>query len=309
MGVGKLESNNQKRHHFLRANGEKAVVTSSRRPTKDFDFAKRSSTIDNGILVEEEQSGEHLEEAMVQSPKETSVTDRAPVLAWKYKLELYETKVIMIQWAKMKRNADGGVDFADFYKFVCAIFDLTSINQQMAQSVYDSVKVSKQADIERFLHYYMTNLFSVIAMLKASPEKAASEKLIARLATDFGVDSTKIDKMWRTFDKYDKDGSGLIDKGEFASMICDMMKVKEPSDMPAQRIDKFWQEIDEDGSGEVDFQEFAQWYLKYFASRSSKDSGSNNLIETFYESFSPDKQRGRVKQMLDELTEQMLAGA
>mmetsp|Transcript_136933 Transcript_136933/g.292500 ORF Transcript_136933/g.292500 Transcript_136933/m.292500 type:complete len:342 (-) Transcript_136933:67-1092(-) len=296
LGVGKLESNNQKRHSFLRRNGENSVVGStSRRPSKQFDFTKRSSTIGNVITVEDEQGAENLEEAMAQLPKEPSITDRAPVLAWTYKLELYETQVILTQWAKMKRNAAGGVDFADFYKFVCAIFDLTSINEEVAQTVFDSIRISKDADIERFLHWYMTNLFSVITMFTASPEKAASEKLVAQVAKDHGVGSSEIDNIKRAFDKYDKDGSGLIDKSEFTSMIHDMLKVKDPSHMPPQRIDKFWQEIDADGSGEVDFSEFAEWYLKYFdpEASSANQKASCKLAEAFYDGFSPEILRHR----------------
>ncbi|CAE7332177.1 unnamed protein product [Symbiodinium pilosum] len=46
-------------------------------------------------------------------------------------------------------------------------------------------------------------------------------------------------------------------------MMLKLLHVGNKSDLPQNRIQRFWQELDKD-SGSVDFAEFTEWYLKYF---------------------------------------------
>eukprot|EP00944_MAST-04C_sp_MAST-4C-sp1_P000949 g949.t1 len=59
-----------------------------------------------------------------------------------------------------------------------------------------------------------------------------------------------------TFDMFDLDGSGLIDRGEFKSVVDAM---GEP--FTQEELDAAFAEMDEDGSGEVDYGEFKNWWL------------------------------------------------
>jgi len=259
--------------------------------------SKRASTL-GGMMeqnVEEAPDVEEDEEAARPPPmtKVASVTENAPMLASKYRLELLETKIVLIEFAKAKKNARGGLDFPEFAKLCCNVFDIQNANEEVVMKIYKDTNMENNSSVENFLEWYMLNMFAVTAILTASPEKAKSEKLIAHIASEFGVSGNAIDNIKREFDKYDIDSSGLIDKDEFSKMLKTLLKAKDTCDLSEDRIRKFWMEIDHDGSGSVDFSEFAQWYLKYFDPNLTDAAGSCNLIEAFYASFNPDHQRRR----------------
>lgn len=71
-------------------------------------------------------------------------------------------------------------------------------------------------------------------------------------------------KIKKKFDEFDVDGSGEIDPEEFKAMIVFFLKVKDISDLPAARVQRFWAEIDVDQSGQVSFAEFVGWLAKTF---------------------------------------------
>jgi len=83
---------------------------------------------------------------------------------------------------------------------------------------------------------------------------------VRNLARACGIALTDAEKLRQKFDKYDTDGSGLIDKEEFGEILRELMMVKSKSDVPQERFDFYWREIDNDQSGEVDFGEFLTWY-------------------------------------------------
>jgi len=88
------------------------------------------------------------------------------------------------------------------------------------------------------------------------------------------------------FDAFDLDKSGIIDHNEFEQMIYSLLQCSSSSDLPRNRLQRFWVEADQDRDGVLDFEEFTEWYMKYFASASS-----HGLMEAFYASFLPTIQR------------------
>jgi len=249
---------------------------------------EKKSLADEGEIAVEEVST-----APPPPPKVNPVTANAPMLASKHRLDVLEVKTVLIEFNKVRRNSDGGYNFQDFKKIFLAVFDIQDAMEEVIQKIYKETSMEKDASIDRFLEWYMLNMFSHTTLLTSTHEKANSEKMITKLAQEYGVSSSKLDNIKREFDKYDSDGSGLIDKEEFASMLKTLLKAKDSCDLSADRIKKFWMEIDHDGSGEVDFSEYANWYLKYFDPELTDASGSCNLIEAFYASFSPEHQRRR----------------
>ena len=79
------------------------------------------------------------------------------------------------------------------------------------------------------------------------------------LAKKYKVDIGQMMKIKKKFDEFDVDGSGEIDPEEFKAMIVFFLKVKDISDLPAARVQRFWAEIDVDQSGQVSFAEFVGW--------------------------------------------------
>merc|ERR1719240_2208603 len=60
------------------------------------------------------------------------------------------------------------------------------------------------------------------------------------------------------FRKFDKNGDGVVNKGEFLTGLRGI-----GVDMPPKIMNRMWQMADEDGSGELRYQEFARKFANY----------------------------------------------
>lgn len=138
-----------------------------------------------------------------------------------------------------------------------------------------------EASLEKFLEWYTRNFFTYVCQ----HTRTDSNKLTYKIARLNNVTVPVIDKLKKTFDYYDEDGSGEIDYSEFLAMLCVVLSCKDSTDVSEERIRRFWKEIDEDGSGAVNFEEFCKWYLKYFNPEKDADKGGSGPIGQFYASF------------------------
>lgn len=86
-----------------------------------------------------------------------------------------------------------------------------------------------------------------------------------------------LDKLAKTFEKFDSDQSGEIDFQEFIALIA---QVEEKTRSKEENLGAF-QSIDTDGSGQISKEEFLQWYAWEYVSK--QDERFWNLIETFDE--------------------------
>jgi len=224
-----------------------------------------------------------------------AITAAAPMLARKYHLELFQTQTALLELSKAKRNCQGGLDYADFYRVVCQIFGARSIKGATVRTMWEETGMRRGVRVEKFLEWQMLNMFSVTTSLIASEDKRRSEELVTKLANDFSVRAVDIDRIKREFDRYDTDKSGFIDFDEFRRMLESILNAATSSDLSFDRVQKCWREIDSDGSGQVDFGEFTAWYLKYFdpEASSANQKASCKLAEAFYDGFSPEILRHR----------------
>merc|ERR1712173_429516 len=94
------------------------------------------------------------------------------------------------------------------------------------------------------------------------------------------------------FDKH-HDGHGFIDKDKFIDMLNSMLRTKACGDLPTDRIQNLWREIDQYGIGKANFFDFANWFVKCFDQDIIDENGSCCLIEAFYASYNPIRQRRR----------------
>jgi Ca2+-binding EF-hand superfamily protein len=68
---------------------------------------------------------------------------------------------------------------------------------------------------------------------------------------------TKVEEWSRVFKSYDKDGSGVIEKNEFAPVYADLSKLCNIG----KSADDTFKEIDQNGDGKISFNEYVDYLL------------------------------------------------
>jgi len=212
-------------------------------------------------------------------------------MALRYRLMLSEVRIIIKQFLKAKRNEAGGISFDDFCVVMAAIFDVAAINKKVARNAYESAGVEKEINIEKFLGWYVQNMFTSVNALTADCEMAAQNKKAYDIADKYKVSNITIDKIKSKFDQYDSDKSGEIDYAEFEAMFCSILKIKDPMELNPDRIKRFWGQVDVNNDGGVDFEEFVDWYLRYFNEDDNDGDDMAGPLQKFYEGFNPTVQR------------------
>lgn len=114
-------------------------------------------------------------------------------------------------------------------------------------------------DFEEFLLWRHARHFVEDLILDKDQDRRLRE-----VARSYGLTIPEVENIKKEFDRFDLDSSGLIDRDEFKKCLVALLKGKDISDMPQNRLDRYWREIDVDQSGTVSLDEFLVWYIKYF---------------------------------------------
>lgn len=88
-------------------------------------------------------------------------------------------------------------------------------------------------------------------------------RLLRKMARELKMLLPDIEFFKTLFDKYDTDGTGTIEEGEFKVLLCEILKVDQSSVSSAALL-RYWTEADTNRNGSVDFKEFLKWYLNMF---------------------------------------------
>lgn len=214
-------------------------------------------------------------------------------MALRYKLMRSEVRCIIQEFMKAPRNEVGGLQQEHFDVAMEKIFEVPKINKVVSKSAYVAANIEKEINIEKFLMWYVQNMFTQISALTADKAMADSNALAYRLAEKHQVTNATIDKIKTKFDLYDLDRSGKIDFSEFQAMFCVILKVRDVDDLNPERMKRFWSQIDHNLDGGIDFEEFVNWYLKSFSPDTDNDDDWDMAgpLEKFYNNFNPSVQR------------------
>eukprot|EP00931_Biecheleriopsis_adriatica_P115200 TRINITY_DN91020_c0_g1_i1.p1 TRINITY_DN91020_c0_g1~~TRINITY_DN91020_c0_g1_i1.p1 ORF type:complete len:379 (+),score=64.64 TRINITY_DN91020_c0_g1_i1:125-1261(+) len=224
--------------------------------------------------------------------KGDSTNASALALSRKLMLEFDEVKGLTAEWYKIPPQPDGSMKIDDFRSFLCRAFGIASASERIVMNAFFEADLARgemragDEKLEKFLHWYKKNLFTAVATLRNSTQATKGARVLNGLIRNVDLSEEELTKIAKQFNKYDADGSGAIDYCEFCDLLRDFLGVTSNSDIPEQRLKRFWNEIDNDGNGEVDIKEFAMWYAKYFSSNSGTD-----LITAFYQSHMHDFNR------------------
>jgi len=218
---------------------------------------------------------------------DAAIAARAAQLAKQYRMESREIAGILRAFELVlggREKARVGVD--DFERVMRHIFHVPDVDLAIVHTAYLASCTNDGIDVEKFLTWYVQNLFTTVNTLKTAPEQAANNRLIVELAQKHQCRVTTMDYTKRQFDRFDKDGSGGIDYHEFSDMMEILFKVRNPGDVCERRLRKFWCEANVAGNGSIGFEEFANMYFKYFNPESEIDQ-----VELLYASYNPCIQR------------------
>lgn len=215
-------------------------------------------------------------------------------LAKRYRLQFHEVKWILQVCKRAQTEPDGSMDRKLFRLFLLDMFDTNYIDNMVLDEGYRTLDAaSGPIDLDLFFEWFRVNMFGVFASLMADPQKRESDDMVRKLAKKYKISPVLVDKIKQKFDTFDVDGSKDIDFEEFGPMIAKLLGVQHKSDLPLERVLRFWQELDQDNDGRANFEAFTEWYVKYF----SVDKG-NHIIESFYSSYLPkavqDQEFGRI---------------
>lgn len=164
--------------------------------------------------------------------------------------------------------------FSKVFCEMCHVESLDQISPELLQSTFRTADRdgNGNVDIEEFALWFSSHSFSEEIVL----DKASLE--VRRLARKLDLPLMDIDRYKKTFDKYDTDGSGLIEYDEFDDLLQSLLKTTEALRLPHERVQNLWRSADTDGSGELDFEEFVAFYMRYFDDR----EGQNDPVQGFY---------------------------
>eukprot|EP00439_Symbiodinium_sp_Y106_P085558 s254_g28.t4 len=200
-------------------------------------------------------------------PAIVDVKTEALLLSRQLHLDFHEVKHAVQELRKEHAElANGGMELTTFRDCVLRAFSVKDIHERLLQDAYHQCKAADGPEND--------------------PAKESADALTLELAKKHDCSCIELDKVKLQFDHFDTDKSGLIEYNEFESMMYTLLHCANKSDLPPNRIERFWHEVDLDGNGSVDFTEFTEWYLKYFAL-----AQEHGPIEAFYASFMPSVQR------------------
>eukprot|EP00931_Biecheleriopsis_adriatica_P030862 TRINITY_DN18139_c0_g1_i1.p1 TRINITY_DN18139_c0_g1~~TRINITY_DN18139_c0_g1_i1.p1 ORF type:complete len:368 (+),score=77.06 TRINITY_DN18139_c0_g1_i1:36-1106(+) len=216
---------------------------------------------------------------------------QAITLSKRHKLDVLEIKPVLLALQKVKPDREhGGMSLPVFREFLLAALGTKEARDELVTGAHAECNADHgRLDVDKFLHWYKANMFSIVSQLTACSQKKESDDLILQVSQKFNLRVVEVDAIHQQFARFDTDNSGELDYEEFEGMMRTLLGVSNSTDLPKERMNRFWKEIDKDGSGGVTFEEFTEWYLKYFSS----NNPHGGVLEAFYASYSPDVQRSK----------------
>jgi len=183
-------------------------------------------------------------------------------LAVKHHVDVAYVRECLQQFRYADKDRNGTITMEEFKDLLHTRCDLEPDQEVPKHLLWKQWKkidsdCSSTIDFEEYLVWYMSSVFSEDLMV---PQTEA--RRLRQLARDLDVSLLQVERVKTVFDKFDADHSGEIDKEEFVQVLCDMMKVKDQSDVSHSMLMRYWREVDFDNSGSVDFEEFLVWYIR-----------------------------------------------
>lgn len=180
-----------------------------------------------------------------------------------HKLPLRQVQKDVWDFRAMDTDGDGKISMEQFTKFLAAKCSPSLLEEMETFIEMEGEKAdvdgSGDIDLEEYLLWNHNNAFREdFCGLKES------ELNLRELARDMDLSFREVEDIRDVFNRFDRDGSGSIDKPEFRQVIMELFKTKNESDVMEARFERYWKEADKTKEGGIELEEFIHWYLKYF---------------------------------------------
>jgi len=200
-----------------------------------------------------------------EEPKPTKFDefDLCFALAKKYTVPIEEVKQKHMEFLKLDADNTGELSRPEFEEAIrehCKIPEGQEIPEHLVSSFWEGVDKDGDGslDFEEYLFWVMSHEYTSDWVVLDETERA-----LRSVAHRYSFDLVDVERVRRVFDFFDKDKSGFIDQGEFRECVCKLLGAKQISDVPANKLKRYWREVDTDCSGSVSLEEFVVWYMRY----------------------------------------------
>ncbi|CAL1163827.1 unnamed protein product, partial [Cladocopium goreaui] len=122
-----------------------------------------------------------------------------------------------------------------------------SAMRETLQEAYAECAADGPIDVRRFITWYRDHFFQ----MEARKIQRIEDDLTLELAKRHHCSPIDLEHVKCKFDAFDLDKSGIIDHNEFEQMIYSLLQCSSSSDLPRNRLQRFWVEADQDRAFEV----------------------------------------------------------
>lgn len=190
-----------------------------------------------------------------------------------------------------KRYSDGeGADLfqrklrmSNFTKLLCELTRVDSLADLSPHFVETATRTvnrsgSDAIDVRDFFIWYSAFSFSE----ELTPNK--EDHRTRRLAKKLGLEVVDVDDYRKAFDKFDADGSGMIEIDEFEDILRHLLKLPKETELEPNRVANLWRIADKNRDDVVDFEEFCLFWSDSYGA-SDNGQGLENLFASVYRSL------------------------
>lgn len=202
-----------------------------------------------------------VEQPIVEKRSTTVEFDLCLSLTRKFGLSADQIKEHHKEFLDLDLNNSGQLcrsEFEEAIRHYCAIPIDEDIPEHLLQRVWAQAdkNMSGTLDFEEYLLWRITHEYSEEFVCSNSMERR-----MRKVARDHTFNIIDVEEIKGVFDHFDVDKSGIIDEEEFRQCIYQLLGASQPSDIPENKMKRYWAEIDADKSGEVHLEEFVVWYF------------------------------------------------
>jgi len=201
-------------------------------------------------------------------------------LAKKYQLTLHEVRQRLEEFRALDTEKRGSLTRAQVSQSLRARQPSTST--EIPPTALHLLDLCHMTDAEGTEVVGFEDFLSITQCMAFEEDAGSHDRKVRALAKRYDMSLSDVEIICTEFDRFDTNGNGVIDKGEFECVIRSLLRAKEASSIPKARLDRYWVDADISGDGAINFSEFIQWYAKHFLASKEGVGQGGTLASNVY---------------------------